>query len=336
LIDLTSLQKYDSKKMYEVYDNWPQIAKKSFDADLELIEKSNVTHIVFAGMGGSGSIGSIFSSILSKSNIHVSVVKGYELPKTVNEKTLVVITSISGNTSETTAVLRTAKSLNCKIIAFASGGKIESYCIENKIDFRKISLMHSPRASFTGFLYSMLKILQPVIPIPNEDIIESINELEKLKMQISSENLSKNNPAICLAEWISNIPLIYYPAGLQAAAIRFKNSLQENTKMHGMTEDVVEACHNGIVSWEKTSHIIPILIRGKDDHIKTKERWEIIKEFFKSKNISYKEIFSEDGSILTKLICLVYLLDYATIYRSVLSKTDPTPINPIDFVKNRL
>ena len=283
--------------MYQVYDDWPQIAKKSFESDLKQVNFSDINHIVFAGMGGSGSIGSIFSSILSKSNIHISVIKGYELPKTVDEKTLVVITSISGNTSETITILTTANSLNCKIVVFSSGGKIIDFCLKNTIDFRKISLLHSPRASFTNFLYSMLKILQPIIPIFNEDIIESINRLEKIKNKISSKNISENNPAICLAEWITSMPMIYYPAGLEAAAIRFKNSLQENTKMHVMAEDVVEACHNGIVSWEKDNQIIPILIQGKDDHIKTKERWSIVKEFFKSKNIEYKEVFSEEGSI---------------------------------------
>ena len=148
--------------------------------------------------------------------------------------------------------------------------------------------------------------------------------------------MSDTNPAIDLAEWISEIPLIYYPLGLQATAIRFKNSLQENTKMHAITEDVIEACHNGIVSWEQSSNVVPILIRGEEDYIKTKERWEIIKEFFQSKNIKYEEIFSGDGNILTKLIRLIFLLDYSTIYRSVLSGIDPTPINSIAFVKKRL
>ena len=315
---------------------WPSMAKQSFDEKFDSVIFENIDHIVFSGMGGSGTIGDVFEAILSKTNIHVSVVKGYLLPNTVNDKTLVVTTSISGNTSETLAVLKIAKSLDSKIVAFSSGGKIEDYCSKNKINFRKIPLIHSPRASFTRFLYSMLKILQPIIPIPNQDIFESISKLKVLQKKISSENLSENNPAICLAKWISDIPLIYYPAGLQAAAIRFKNSLQENAKMHAMAEDVVEACHNGIVSWEKHSSIIPILIQGKDDHIKTKERWEIVKEFFKSKNIEYREIFSEEGSILTKLIYLIYLLDYSTIYRSVLSEIDPTPINSIEFVKQRI
>ena len=70
--------------------------------------------------------------------------------------------------------------------------------------------------------------------------------MDNLSEEINSSNLTKNNPALDVAYWITEIPIIYYPWGLQAAAIRFKNSLQENAKIHVITEDVVEACHNGI------------------------------------------------------------------------------------------
>jgi glucose/mannose-6-phosphate isomerase len=213
---------------------------------------------------------------------------------------------------------------------------MEKFCMKKKIDYRKIPKIHSPRGSFTRFLYSMLKVLNPVIPIPANDISESIIEMKKLSSSINSENLTADNPALNLAEWISGIPLIYYPAGLQAAAVRFKNSLQENTKMHAITEDVVESSHNGIVSWEQQSSVIPIMIEGADDYIKTKERWEILKRFFNGRNIEYREIFSGDGNILTKLMRLVYLLDYASIYRAVLSEIDPTPVESINFIKNNL
>jgi glucose/mannose-6-phosphate isomerase len=333
LIDEKSLQEIDSYGMHKIYDNWPNIAKNAFNSDIEEVEFPEIDHIVFAGMGGSGSIGSIFSSILSQTNIHVSVVKGYLLPKTVDSQTLVVTTSISGNTIETLTVLKKAKEENCKIIGFSSGGKMEQYCFKNKIDFRKIPQMHSPRASFTGFLYSMLKILGPNIPKKELDILGSIEQLKILGEKINSKNISCENPAIDLANWITDIPQIYYPSGLEAAAIRFKNSLHENAKMHAMAEDIMEASHNQIVSWELPSKIIPILIQGQDDYIKTKERYNIIKEYFQTKNISYKEIYSGDGSILTKLIKLIFLLDYATIYRSVLSKIDPSPVNSIQYIK---
>ena len=112
--------------------------------------------------------------------------------------------------------------------------------------------------------------------------------------------------------------------------------MQENAKIHAITEDIIEACHNGIVSWEKTSNVIPILLEGQDDYFKTKERWKIVKEYFMTNNIDYKEIFSVKGAILSKLMNLVYMLDYSTIYRAIITKTDPSPIKPINFVKERL
>ncbi len=330
------METYDPSGMHKVYDNWPQIAKESYNSNFEELTCKQIDHIVFAGMGGSGAIGDLFSSILSNSKIHVSLVKGYLLPKTVDKNTLVVITSVSGNTAESLTVLESAINIDCSIIAFSSGGKMEKICYENKIDFRKIEMIHSPRASFVKYVYSILHILKPILPISKNEVDESIIQLEKTCGKISSKNMSETNPSLELARWISGIPLIYYPHGLQSTAIRFKSSLEENAKTHVIIEDVIEACHNGIVAWEKKSIVQPILIRGKDDYVKTKERWEIIKKYFGENKIDFKEIESPEGHILTKLISLIYTLDYVSIYKAILSKTDPSPVKSIDYIKQNL
>ena len=322
--------------MHEVYDRWPQIARKNFSTGFSKVDTKNIDHVVFAGMGGSGTIGDVFSSILSKTNIHVSVVKGYLLPKTVDDNTLIITTSISGNTLETISILKNVEKMNAKFVALSSGGIMEKFCVDKKIKYYKIEEEHSPRASFVGFLYSALNILEQIIPVKKVDVNESIESLFNIQKIISSKNLSETNDALQIAEWITKIPTVYYPWGLQSSAIRFKNSMQENAKMHVMTEDVIEACHNGIVAWDNPKNVQPILIQGKDDYIKTKERWEIVKELFNEKGIEYKEIFSQKGSILNKLVCLVYLLDYVSIYHAIISKTNPTPIKSIDFIKRRL
>ena len=213
---------------------------------------------------------------------------------------------------------------------------MEKYCEENNIDFRKIAKNHSPRASFSGFLYSLIKILSSLIDITDNDVYQSINELKKTRELISTTNLTLSNPALQLANWITGIPLIYYPAGLNAVAIRFKNSLQENSKLHVMIEDVIEACHNQIVSWEKKSIVQPILLQGTDDYVKTKDRWNIIQEYLEVNNIDYKNILSIEGNILSKVMNLIYFLDYTSIYHAVLNEKDPSPVDSINFVKKRL
>ena len=335
-MNIEDLKKIDSKKMYQTYDKWPEIAKDSFDNDFEKFDTKGIDHIVFSGMGGSGSIGDVVSAILSKEDIHVSNVKGYHLPKTVDSNSLVVATSISGNTKETLTVLEKAQKTDAKIAVFSSGGMIQKFSETNNLFFQEISMIHSPRASFPKFLFSILNILKEIIPIKEIDIKEAISSLEITRNSIFSNNLTEENISLKLAEWIKEIPLIYYPWGLQSAAIRFKNSLQENSKTHVITEDVIESCHNDIVAWEKNSNVQPILIRGHDDYIKTIERWDILKEFFRDRKIEFFEIKSVDGNILSKIVNLVYLLDYASIYHAVLKKIDPSPVNAIDFVKARL
>ena len=111
---------------------------------------------------------------------------------------------------------------------------------------------------------------------------------------------------------------------------------QENNKIHVIAENVVEACHNGIVSWEVKSNVKPILLQGTDDYIKTKEIWKVLKEYFKENNIDFREVFSNKGSIVSKIINLVYLLDYTSVYSAILSKIDPSPVSSIDYIKQKM
>ena len=109
---ISDIQRYDSKKMYETYDKWPEISQENyFSTRLSKIQFKNIDHIVFAGVGGSGTIGDVISSILSKNDIHVNVVKGYLLPKTVDSNTMIITTSVSGNSKEALTVFTKCKKI---------------------------------------------------------------------------------------------------------------------------------------------------------------------------------------------------------------------------------
>ena len=198
---ISELRRYDSKKMYEAYEKWPEIAQENYCAkDSQKIQLKNIDHIVFAGVGGSGTVGDVISSILSKNDIHVNVVKGYLLPKTVDSNTMIITTSVSGNSKEALTVLQNAKKSKGKLLAFSSGGKMKKYSIKNKIPYYEIPEIHSPRASFTSYLYSILNVLEDVIPVKKQDVKESISRLTTTKKKISSTNLTNSNPALSRGE----------------------------------------------------------------------------------------------------------------------------------------
>ena len=74
---IEDLDRIDTEDMYKTYNKWPEIAKESFEGNFQKFEFDEIDHIVFAGMGGSGSLGDVISAILSKKDIHVSNIKGY-------------------------------------------------------------------------------------------------------------------------------------------------------------------------------------------------------------------------------------------------------------------
>ena len=90
------------------------------------------------------------------------------------------------------------------------------------------------------------------------------------------------------------------------------------------------------MAWEQKSIIEPILIEGKDDYKKTKERWSVLKEYFISQNIKFDEVFANSNSILSKIVYLMYFLDFVSIYKAIMLKQNPTPVKSIDFIKSRL
>ena len=335
-MEFKDIEEIDTNKMFKVYDQWPEIAKNYFRKRFTKLNFQNIENIVFVGMGGSGAIGDVFASILSKTNLRVSVIKGYNFPKHVDKKTLIIAISISGNTDETNSILKESINYNCKILGISSGGKMEEFCNQHKLEFRKVKRFNSPRESFAAFLFSLLNILSPIIPMKPNDIDEAIDEMFKLRKVIATENLTETNLSLKLAKWIDHTPIIYYPFGFESVAIRFKSSLQENAKSHVIIEDVMEASHNGIVAWEKKSKIKPILIRGPNDHPKTFQKYEIFKRYFQEKKIDFYEIFSIDGNILSKIVNLIYLLDFCSIYKAVLDKTNPFPVKSIDYIKEKI
>ena len=339
-MDGGTLERFDTQRMHEVYDRWPRMAADAYESGLEepFDARGGVDEVVLAGMGGSGAVGDVIASILSETGIRATVVKGYRLPSTAaGAGTLVIPISVSGNTDETAAVLRSAWDAGCRTVSFSSGGSIQELCERRSAEHRRILQQHSPRASFASFLFSVLGVLRGMLPVRDADVRRAIGCMESRSGQICSQNLAPgDNPSLSLAAGLTATPVIYYPVGLQAAATRFKNSLQENAKMHCAVENVIEACHNGIVPWERPSGFLPVLIRGTDDFVKTQERWSILKRYFEERSIRFLEVSSVEGDILAKICDLVYTLDYASIYRAVMSGIDPAPIGPIDFVKERL
>src|ERR1044071_4655422 len=76
-----------------------------------------IKNVLICGLGGSGIGGSIVSELVAgNALVPVNVSKGYFIPSYVNENTLVIISSYSGNKEETLNCMELALKKNAKIV----------------------------------------------------------------------------------------------------------------------------------------------------------------------------------------------------------------------------
>ena len=150
--------------METLIKNFPKQLKEAIEISNNLKpipDTKDVREVLIVGMGGSGIGGDFVQSIVFEDcSVPVLVIKGYELPAFINENSLVIVSSYSGNTEETIHAFQTALQKKCRIVCLSSGGTIEKEALKNNIPFVAVPAGYpSPRACLGFSVVLQLAIL---------------------------------------------------------------------------------------------------------------------------------------------------------------------------------
>lgn len=346
------IQVYDKSSICDAYDKWSEYCKIAYERSINVDEKffENVNTIVFSGMGGSGTTGDIIADWMRlKSKIPIVVTKGYHIPSFVNQNTLFIAMSVSGSTEETLTAMLEAISVNAKVVGISTGGEMEKICKKKNISFAKIEQRILPRITLPEVLYSVLKLLtySPFLHDMKNQIDDSIQTMISVGKKICKECVFEENPAKQLAKWMfGSIPAIYCSPLQRGVGVRFKNSVNENAKINAIAGEILDSCHNELVSWghknksDENTILKPMLLRSKFDQEEVKTRFDVFKEMLEKNGYEVNETPLYGSTPLSNIVSSLYLLDYSTIYLGILKKLDPTPITAVfefkDEMKKRL
>ncbi|MRS03126.1 bifunctional phosphoglucose/phosphomannose isomerase, partial [bacterium] len=126
---LEDLSTLDPEHMLAEIDALPEQLESAWHLGLKqpLPQMSEVNLIIVAGMGGSAIGADLLAGVeIDRSPVPVIVQRDYDLPAYANgSKTLVVVSSHSGNTEESLSALEAAIQNHCQIVAIATGGKLQ-------------------------------------------------------------------------------------------------------------------------------------------------------------------------------------------------------------------
>jgi len=302
------------------------------------INKHNkpINKVYVAGLGGSG-IGANFVQefIRETCPIPYTVGKGYSIPKFVDQNTLAICSSYSGNTEETINSFNQMLETGAKIVIISSGGKLIKEAQERGFDYIKVpDNWPSPRACLGYSVIQQLYVMNQLEFINDDFKIHLRSAIDMIKYDLEDIQAAAKKVANKIYD---KIPVIYTTDRMESVAVRLRQQINENAKMLCWHHVIPEMNHNELVGWtEPHPNMAVIYLRNHDDFKRNQVRMEINQKIIIKHTETIIDIFSKGGTLIEKAFYLVHLGDWISWYLSELKEVDAIEVNVIDYLKSEL
>ncbi len=310
------------------------------------IEDLSRRRILLCGMGGSAAAGELAKGILFSKPVFFAVHRGYRLPGWVDDETLLIFSSYSGNTEEVLSMWDEAdgKVPDAPRVVISSGGALTERAREKQVMAIALPGGLPPRASLgwgVGVLFGLLGRMG-LLPDAEEGLREAVEVMDRLNEDFAAgENSPKNRVWRLARRLYGKLPLIYAGGEMTAAvAQRWRAQINENAKALAYTSVLPELDHNEIVGWEvptrARAETFVIALRDRGDHPRVQRRFELTRSILGAKVPGWENVESEGDSIIARAMSLVLIGDYLSVFLAEAGGVEATPVPSIEILKEKL
>ncbi|MCW2776394.1 MAG: Mannose-6-phosphate isomerase, partial [Frankiales bacterium] len=203
-----------------------------------------------------------------------------------------------------------------------------------------------------------------LLQAPPEAVEATAARLEELAARCRPDADTVVNPAKRLALELSRtVPVLWGTSPMTGtAAYRAACQLNENAQYPATWGVLPEANHNQVVAFdgpfarglrteadlfadpddlghdvvEPLPSLHLVLLRDTEEHPQVARRADVSTELAQERGIGVSALVAEGASSFERLASLVGLLDWASTYLALLEGTDPTPVDAITALKQRI
>ncbi len=327
----------------QVKDAW----EKASEIDVPDYYK-DIKNIVMCGMGGSGLGARVIESVYFEHlKIPLTIVHDYDLPKFVDEHTLVVCSSYSGETEETVQNAKQAIEKKAKWIAIGTGNTIINLAIVNEVPYYKIDPVHNPsnqpRMAIGYSIIGQLVLASKagLFELIGEDIYKAVIAMKGVKDNCLPEVSFDSNSAKQLAAKINGkVVMNIASRHLVGAMHTVNNQFNENAKNLTFDTQIPELNHHlmeGLKHPTENPNNIFVFFANSDLYSeRIKKRFEVTKDVISQNKIEYFEYKPMSSDPLSQAFELIQFGAYVNLYLSILYNQNPTPIPWVDYFKTKL
>ncbi|MFH5831712.1 bifunctional phosphoglucose/phosphomannose isomerase [Halalkalibaculum sp. DA384] len=341
----STIEDIDTQQMWDLLVDFPNQWNEAVETTEQLeisLDPKKIKTICIAGMGGSAIAGDLIQAYTKDTApVPVEVVKGYEVPHWVNEETLMVASSFSGDTEETLAALRQARKKGATPVAITAGGELMLRATRDHFDYFKIPSDIRARAA-VGYSFIILFRIFQKLGFLNEGR-EALSETRQfLENQVELLSNHRDNEALTLARDLAEtLPVVYTNNNfMKAVGMRWCTQFEENSKTLAYRNEFPEMTHTEIVGWERVAHLTGrlsiLFLMDREDGDRIEQRMNITRELIEDQADSIIILKTRGESRLTRMFSLIQLADWTSFYLAIINGVDPSPVAKIDLFKSKL
>ncbi|MCX8201905.1 MAG: hypothetical protein N3H84_07380, partial [Candidatus Caldarchaeum sp.] len=295
---------------------------------------SEYERVLIIGMGGSGIVGEIVSSLAEKSATQVETFKTIKLPQRLGRNVLVIAVSYSGDTAETNWAFFDAFSRDAKVVGVSTGGRLTTAMKMRGLPVLPVTSGLQPRFAVPEMVGIVYGILSRFEGFSEKLFMKSVDELESY-----AKNFSNPFPkeAVEPAEAMIDKPVVAIgPDILSAALTRFKCQLNENAKHPCYTSVVPEAFHNEIEGWTMADRFTYFFVRSGHEHPMVSEALDWCEEYLRTAGAVVRRSAVSSSSFQAEVLKQVLFGDLISLALARLKKIDPTLLKTIPMLRPTL
>lgn len=296
--------------------------------------------VVLAGMGGSAIAAEFTRHWLDdRLTLPIEIVRDYTLPKYVDEHSLIVISSYSGNTEETLACLEQAKQTGAAIVIMTAGGRL----LEQAGDYPVLQLPGGIQPRMTVFygVKALVSLLEQtgLVEGATAELESQVDWLLDAASQFIPTIAEEENPAKQIAKKVVGHPVVMYGGPvLSQPATKWKIDFNENAKHQAFFYALPEFDHNEFIGWyhPKDSQLRIIQLQSSLDNARVQKRFEVSNRLLSGIAPAPIVVEAHGETKLQQMLWTIVLGDFTTIYLALLNQVDPNPVDLIEKFKKEL
>lgn len=342
LDDINVIKQRDPQDALGFINQQPEQLAYDFGNTQATFGDTPIHNVVFAGMGGSSLVAEM-ARTWPVLDIPYVIWKDYGLPKFVNENTLVICSSYSGNTEEALSSLEAAQQKNAQIAVISGGGKLLDIATQQGYLLAKIPHCPQPRTAIFYMYRALVGIFVVAKLVPEEFLDELSLLVEPLKKatQAWAPNVpQENNPAKRMAgDIVGKTPIIYAGPLMYPVAYKWKINTNENAKNTAWCNVLPEFNHNEFMGWtshpiEKPFAVIDLISSFENPRIL--KRFEVSDRLLSGVRPKAIRVEAQGASLLEHMLFLTLFGDFVTTYMAILNGVNPTPVELVEKLKTEL